>query len=187
VCPFSPLSREAPALFSVAGLVPFFFFQIRPCVQRCTSARKGSAWRVQFLQRLDEPAKISVGDLPSMGRQRLRHQVKNVLLISLWVMEGPSELTQKRQLLFILPPYRYLLLDLARQGRSNSCCGQCGLGYSHQRTVQLRSGDRRHHYASCGLEVCKKSEAQGYGRVHRIVDSAHEVRCPLSPALVLSR
>ena len=49
--------------------------QIRPCLQRCTSTGEGT-WRVQFLQRLDEPAKGSVGDLPSLGGQGLRHQVR---------------------------------------------------------------------------------------------------------------
>lgn len=69
MCPFLPLSRKT-ALFPWRSCTS----QIRPCVQRCTHAREGT-WRVQLLQRLDEPAKISVGDLPSMGRQRLRHQV----------------------------------------------------------------------------------------------------------------
>jgi hypothetical protein len=70
VCPFLPMSQK-PASFPWRSCTS----QIRPCLQRCTSAREGRTWRVQFLQRLDEPAKISVGDLPSMGRQRLRHQV----------------------------------------------------------------------------------------------------------------
>jgi len=75
--PAFPLSQK-PVLFPWRSCTS----QVRPCLQRCTSAREGT-WRVQFLQRMDEPAKISVGDLPSMGRQRLRHQVTCCVL---WVM-----------------------------------------------------------------------------------------------------
>jgi D-galacturonate reductase len=75
VCFVEHHKRSAPFSLSIT-LCPWLscISQVRPCLQRCTSTCEGT-WRVQFLQRVDEPAKGPVGDLPSLGRQRLRHQV----------------------------------------------------------------------------------------------------------------